>query len=1027
MGGRLVGQLPHLVEEPTDPHDSRLPEVPPFLERSQEHQVHAERVRAPLPNVGVGDHHVTPRLGHLRAVLHDEPVRPELGERLFEVDVPELPQHHRDEARVQEVQHGVLVAADVGGDRQPRLRAPGVERPVGEFGRGIPQEVPRGVEERVGDVRLPAARPAAPWARHVVPLLVPGERTDAGVVRPEVLDDREHDGEVALRHAHRPARLAVDDRNRRSPIALARDAPVVQAVLHPRRCRAASREPLDDLAAALATGEDIESARARQHPHLGHAGERLPLHLDHLADGEAELTGELEVALVVRGHGHDGAGAVLHEHVVGDPDRDRLPGRRIAGVGAEEDTRLGLVADFARDDVLALHLPLVGLHRDALLHGDQLLDQRMLGGKHEVRGAEHRVGAGGEHGDLPPGRRLEHELDALAPADPVALQRDSALGPVKPVEVREQPLGVVGDPEEPLLEGALLHRRAAALAAAVDDLLVGKHSLVFGAPVHRRALPVRESGSEQLQEEPLRPLVVGGVGGRELVAPVEHPAEAPQLAPEVLDVLWDQPRRIGADRERVVLRVDPERIEADRLEHVVALQPLEAAVDVRAGEGEHVPHVQSLGRGGGGHHEGVKRRARAVEIGLIGVAIRVASLVTSYLRERRHEAEALAHSPAILVAAQEASQKSAGQGLDRLDVPALERQFSRTRQLGGDPALQRYFREYPQRSDIAALFFTDSHGFTVIASDRTSRFVQSGEEWWQVAVRDGEHEGEAEFDSAANTVAIEYAIAIRAPGVPRPVGAVTAVFGLDKLATLLGAGALGDGAYLHVVDEHGHLLVGPDQSQLLQPVPDDKLIPRRGRPQTAVVPTAHGEELVISIPANRGRWWVLFRQPTGQAYAAARTTQRDIWLGALALLGITVAALVGLGDWLNRRVTEPVRAVGAIASRVAGGDLSVAVVMQRTETGEGRELLSSVHAMVVALRRLVGAIRTAADEAAAMAAEISAATQQMSASTQELTATTQDLTKRAAEQAQLARAAADAAARILQIATALAAGGEESG
>src|SRR5437879_4894265 len=408
------------------------------------------------------------------------------------------------------------------------------------------------------------------------------------------------------------------------------------------------------------------------------------------------------------------------------------------------------------------------------------------------------------------------------------------------------------------------------------------------------------------------------------------------------------------------------------------------------------------------------------------VAIRVASLVTSYLRERRHEAEALAPSPALIVAAQEASQKSAGQGLDRLDVPALERQFSRTRQLGDDPALQRYFREYPQRSDIAALLFTDSHGFIVIASDRTSRFVQSREEWWQVAVREGEYEGEAKFDSAANAVAIEYAIAIRAPGAPRPVGAVTAVFGLDKLATLLGAGALGDGAYLHVVDEHGHLLVGPDQSQLLQPVPDDKLIPRRDRPQTAVVPTAHGEELVISIPANRGRWWVLFRQPTGQAYAAARTTQRDIWLGALALLGITVAALVGLGNWLNRRVTEPVRAVGAIASRVAGGDLSVAVVMQRTETGEVRELLSSVHAMVVALRRLVGAIRTAADEAAAMAAEISAATQQMSASTQELTATTQDLSQRAGQQAQVVRSAAQDAARILQIATVLATGADEA-
>src|SRR5438445_868334 len=50
----------------------------------------------------------------------------------------------------------------------------------------------------------------------------------------------------------------------------------------------------------------------------------------------------------------------------------------------------------------------------------------------------------------------------------------------------------------------------------------------------------------------------------------------------------------------------------------------------------------------------------------------------------------------------------------------------------------------------------------------------------------------------------------------------------------------------------------------------------------------------------------------------------------------------------------------------------------------------------------------------------------MSASTQELTATTQDLTERAAEQAQLVRAAADDAARILQIATALAGGAEES-
>src|SRR3989442_3525817 len=50
----------------------------------------------------------------------------------------------------------------------------------------------------------------------------------------------------------------------------------------------------------------------------------------------------------------------------------------------------------------------------------------------------------------------------------------------------------------------------------------------------------------------------------------------------------------------------------------------------------------------------------------------------------------------------------------------------------------------------------------------------------------------------------------------------------------------------------------------------------------------------------------------------------------------------------------------------------------------------------------------------------------MSASTQEMASTSQDLSRRAGEQAQLVRAAADDAARILQIAVKLAQGAEEA-
>jgi methyl-accepting chemotaxis protein len=137
-------------------------------------------------------------------------------------------------------------------------------------------------------------------------------------------------------------------------------------------------------------------------------------------------------------------------------------------------------------------------------------------------------------------------------------------------------------------------------------------------------------------------------------------------------------------------------------------------------------------------------------------------------------------------------------------------------------------------------------------------------------------------------------------------------------------------------------------------------------------------------------------------------------------------ALWVLGGWLNRRVTEPVREAGRIAGRVAAGDLSVAVAGTRERTAEVAELISAIQSMVVALRRLVGAIRTAADESAAMAAEISASTQEMSASTEEMSATCQDLTKRAADQAQLIRQAADEAGKILGITTTLAAGAAEA-
>jgi len=408
------------------------------------------------------------------------------------------------------------------------------------------------------------------------------------------------------------------------------------------------------------------------------------------------------------------------------------------------------------------------------------------------------------------------------------------------------------------------------------------------------------------------------------------------------------------------------------------------------------------------------------------VGSRVAALASSYMRERRREVDALASSPAVIAAARQAAQQVAQRQLDQMPAAALERLFAGSRQVGGDPELQAFLRDYTQRSDITRLFFTEGRGYTVIAAPRAARLLHAGEAAWQSAVRTGGFESEPQYDSAAASVIVEYAVAVRAPRVAQPVGVLQATLPLGRLGALLAVTDLGDGAYLQVVDDRGRLVVTPDASQLLRPLPEGAAVPREDRPVTAVVATAHGSELVASTPANRGKWWVLFRQPTRLAYAAAGSTERTIRIGAVVVFLVTIVVLWRLTGWLDRRVTGPVKAAGAIASRVAGGDLSVTVVTQRAESTEVGELLAAVHSMVVALRRLVGAIRTAADEAAAMATEISASTEEMSASTEEMSATCQDLTKRAAEQAQLVRAASDDAAKILQMATVLAAGAEDS-
>src|SRR5512142_1292842 len=396
-----------------------------------------------------------------------------------------------------------------------------------------------------------------------------------------------------------------------------------------------------------------------------------------------------------------------------------------------------------------------------------------------------------------------------------------------------------------------------------------------------------------------------------------------------------------------------------------------------------------------------------------------AALTDAYLHELRLTAEMLSHLPAIVDAARTASQNVTARRLDQLSIPDAELQFAATRKLGGDPALEAYLRGLPAQSELVEIFFTESHGYVVLSSDRTSDFAQQDEEWWQVAMRDGSYQSPVHYDSSARALAMEYDMAIRPAANARPLGVLKTSFGLDSLRGLVHAAEPEDTGAVQLVDELGRVLT----SARFERLPENE---RPGPAQATGATTVRGAELVASVPVNGGRWHAVYRKPVAQAYAAARTTERATWAGAMGLLALTLGVMLFFGRWLDRQITAPVRAAAAVTQQVASGDLALSLSALRGGSGEMENLMSSVQTMVEALRRLVGAIRTSADESAAMAAEISAATQQMSASTQEMTSTTQDLTRRAAEQAQLVRASADDATRILHIASALAMGSEDS-
>ena len=627
-GGVIQRHAPDAVHEAAHALDRGGIPRPALVPRADEHQVAAHGVGAVLVHHFVRVDHVAPALGHLLAVgaqdhaLVEQPLHGLVKRHHFQ-----LVQRLGEEARVQQVHGGVLDAARVLVDRQPVVALLLVPRHVVfvdglallPVRRHVSVVIPTGAHEGVHGVGLTRGRAAALGARHVQEALVILQRALARGLELRVVG--QHHRQVLVWHRHRAAGLAVDDGDGRAPHTLAADQPIAQPVRDRGFTLVVGHQPrnrgLDAFPLALARGHPVQRPGVDHDAFLGPglfqvvgAADGTVRRLDHQHDRQVELFGELEVALVVRGHGHDGAGAVAHHHVVGNPDGNARFVDRVDRIAAGEDTSLNVGAFEAFELASAAGCLDVGLHGLLLLGRGQGIDQVVLWCQDHERGAPQGVWACGEHRQR---TRVGVEIDLgpLGAADPVGLLGDDVVRPVDRVEV-EQFVGVVGDAEEPLLHQLLNDGLAGALVDPVYDLLVCQHRLEGRRPVDHGLAAVGDSVFEHLGEQPLGPLVVGRIARDGFTVPVEHRAHRLHLDAHALDVRPCPVGRVNSAGDRRVLGGQAKGVEPHGEQHVVALHAHVARPGVGRCHRIPVTHVQ-VARGVGKHRERVVLRLVPVD------------------------------------------------------------------------------------------------------------------------------------------------------------------------------------------------------------------------------------------------------------------------------------------------------------------------------------------------------------------------------------------------------------------------------
>ncbi len=368
---------------------------------------------------------------------------------------------------------------------------------------------------------------------------------------------------------------------------------------------------------------------------------------------------------------------------------------------------------------------------------------------------------------------------------------------------------------------------------------------------------------------------------------------------------------------------------------------------------------------------------------MVARATNVTGQIDTFLIGRISEAKAWASSGTVVGAAQAAHARHRAEGFTNMSVEEIENRFRVRKTLNLAPEADAFLRQQVAASPyFAEVFFTDRNGFNVAATNPTSDFVQSDEEWWQRAWNQGISVGEVEFDDSAGVWSVEISIRIDRARSDQPVGVMKTVLAIEPVQRIADRAARTiPGGRVQVATDSGALIAETASNHARERIMSAEVNLREqgeasvragfGGEETgfavdddwlAGYARTGGRETYASTAARFGGFnWIAIVQRPLSAIQEPITALRGIeealrdWrlIMALALAGMALfvtALAAALAVATARRYAAALGAVGEVAERSAQGERVSPVAIDSPEEIAG--VNRAVHRLGQTLVRL---------------------------------------------------------------------------